>query len=308
MDRAARLPRGVPTAVLAATLCVVWSGAFVAVKLGLRSSSPMTFAALRALIAAPATFGLLALTQRRRTLAVLRDRRAHGHGVLLGMTNVAGFFALQNLGLERSGIGFGAVLIYSQPLLVGLLATLVLRERLTGRQRIGLLVGWLGVVVTVSGDLAVRGGSAAAAVILLAAALVWAVGTVLIKRIPPDLPLTGVLFLQCLYGALPLTALAVTVGGPVRWDGTLLGAAAYAGAVATAGGFGMQFALLQRGAAGVVSSYIFAVPVLSTGLGVLIFGERVPAGLAIGVLGVGLGVVLVTRSGSRTLSVPAEGP
>lgn len=308
MDRAAPLLRGVPTAVVAGTLCVVWSGAFVAVKLGLRSSSPMTFAALRALIATPATFGLLAVTQGRRTVAVLRDRRAHGHGIVLGMTNVAGFFTLQNLGLERAGIGFGAVVIYSQPLLVGLLAALVLHERLTRLQRIGLLVGWLGVVVTVSGDLAVRGASAAAALILLTAAGVWAAGTVLIKRVPPELPLTGVLFLQCLYGALPLTALAVTVGGPTHWDGTLVGAAAYAGAVATAGGFGMQFALLQRGAAGVVSSYIFAVPVLSTALGVLLFGEQVSAGLAIGVVSVGLGVVLVTRSSSRTLSVPAEGP
>ena len=60
------------------------------------------------------------------------------------------------LGLELSGIGFGVVLIYAQPLLVAGLA-LVLGERLSPRQVVGLFVGWAGIALAVLGELSGTG-------------------------------------------------------------------------------------------------------------------------------------------------------
>ena len=46
----------------------------------------------------------------------------HVVGLVLGAASVAGFLVFSTLGLELSGIGFGVVLIYAQPLLVAGLA------------------------------------------------------------------------------------------------------------------------------------------------------------------------------------------
>ena len=53
-------------------------------------------------------------------------------------------------------------------------------------------------------------------------------------------------------------------------------------------------ALLERGDAGVVSSYIFAVPVLAATYGVLLFDEVLSLGLVAGGVLVAAGILLVT--------------
>ena len=68
----------------------------------------------------------------------------------------------------------------------------------------------------------------------------------------------------------------------------------YTGVVSLAGGYLLQFALLERGDAGVVSSYIFAVPVLTAVYGVVLLGEPLSAGLVAGAAAVAVGILLVT--------------
>ncbi len=108
------------------------------------------------------------------------------------------------------------------------------------------------------------------------------------------MPLPPALLLACSYGSLPLVALAWAGDAPVEWTGRLVSCVVYTGAVSLAGGYLLQFALLERGDAGVVSSYIFAVPVLTAGYGVLVFDERLTAGLVLGAAAVAAGILLVT--------------
>ena len=75
---------------------------------------------ISALLAVAVALLLVALLLRDRAglLAALRDRRVHLLGLVLGALNVTGFLWLQTEGFRVAGIGFGAVLIYAQPLLV----------------------------------------------------------------------------------------------------------------------------------------------------------------------------------------------
>jgi drug/metabolite transporter (DMT)-like permease len=297
---ATRVRPRLSTPVLAVGLCLVWSTAFVFVELGLRDATASQFAAMRSVAAMPALALGLLVQDAAGLLAALRSSRTHLLGALLGAVNVAGFVGLQTAGFERSGIGFGAVLIYAQPLMVAVLARLFLAERLRPRQVLGLLAGWLGVGLVVLGEASGTGATAGvwqAVALFLGAAACFAVGTVVVKAVstgPDAVPLGPPLLLAFCYGSVPLVVLGLADGTPVSWTGSLWIAVAYTGALSLAGGYLLQFALLERGEAGVVSSWIFAVPVLAAIYGVLLFDEPVSPGLIAGVVAVAAGILLVT--------------
>jgi drug/metabolite transporter (DMT)-like permease len=281
-------------------LCLVWSSAFIFVKLGLRDSPAEVFAALRAVAAAPVLLAALLIRDAAGLGRALREPRVHVIGLVLGATSVTGFLVFSTLGLELSGIGFGVVLIYAQPLLVAGMARLVLGERLTPRQVVGLFIGWAGIALAVLGE--VSGADAGprvwqAALLFLGSAVCFAVGTVVVKAVtsgPRAVPLPPALLLAFVYGSVPLIAFATTADEPVHWTGSLVVSVFYAGVVSLAGGYLLQFALLERGDAGVVSSYIFAVPILAAVYGVLIFDEALSVGLVVGAAAVAAAILMVT--------------
>ena len=310
--RAAR-PR-LSTPLLAVFLCLVWSTAFIFVELALEDASAAQFAALRALGAAPALAVGLLVRDAAGLRTALHSPRVHGYGVVLGAVNVAGFVGLQTAGFERAGIGFGAVLIYAQPMMVAVLAWLFLSERLRPRQVLGLLTGWAGVGLVVLGEASTGGatdGVWVAVLLFLGAAACFAVGTVVVKAVttgPSAVPLGPALLLAFCYGSVPLVVLALADGTPVDATWRLWVGVAYTGAISLAGGYLLQFALLERGDAGVVSSYIFAVPVLAAIYGVVIFDEPVSFGLVAGAAAVAAGILLVTVPPRRATPVEPPAP
>ena len=193
-----------------------------------------------------------------------------------------------------------AIPVLLAALLVAGMAGLVLGERLTRRQVVGLFVGWAGIALAVLGELSGADPGPRvwqAALLFLAAAVCFAVGTVVVKAVttgPGAVPLPPALLLGFVYGSLPLIAFATTADEPVRWTGSLVISIFYAGVVSLAGGYLLQFALLERGDAGVVSSYIFAVPILAAVYGVVIFDERLSAALVVGAVAVAAAILLVT--------------
>jgi drug/metabolite transporter (DMT)-like permease len=293
----------ISTPLLAVVLCLVWSSAFIAVKVGLRDAPAEVFAAGRALTAAPLLLAVLLIRDAAGFGRALRERRVHLVGIVLGATLVAGFLAMSTLGLDLAGVGFGVVLIYSQPLLVAGLARLFLGERLSVRQVAGLFVGWTGIGLAVLGEVSGAGTGPTvwrAAALFLGSAVCFAIGTVVVKAVtsgPRAVPLPPTLFLALVYGSVPLVALASTADAPVRWTGSLVVCVLYAGGIALAGGYLLQFALLERGNAGVVSSYIFAVPILASVYGVVIFDEHLSVGLVVGAAAVATAILLVTVPG-----------
>jgi drug/metabolite transporter (DMT)-like permease len=285
------------TPVLVVALWMVWSTAFIAIKVGLRVSSPDVFTLLRVGAALITLLVAAAVTGR---FGRFGDRRLHRYGVLLGASNVVGFLVFQNLGLADAPVGVGSVLIYTQPFLVALGAWAVRGERLSLVQVGGMLLGWLGVVVVVAGEIDVGATPVHAVVFLLLSATSWAIGTVLFTTLPPDMPVLDLLLVMNAYGVLPIALLVALGSGHIEWGAAAVLGAIWAGAGASIGGLGLQFVLLRRGKAGVVSSWTFAVPVLAAALGVLVLGETAHATLLLGGAAVAAGIYLVnTRRTSR---------
>ncbi|MPZ60527.1 MAG: EamA family transporter [Propionibacteriales bacterium] len=317
--RAGRQPRGgrgglpasgliarlTSTPAIIAALWTIWSSSFLAIKLGLTYSSPEVFTVLR-VVAATTVLLIVVATRRRSHGGFLGGRGVHRYGVALGATNVTAFMALQNAGLVHAPIGIASVLIYTQPLLVALGAALLLRERLTLRQVLGLVTGWLGVVLLVFGELELGLTPIGSVLLLLASAVAWAAGTLFVKWLPAEVSVWSLLLWQNLYGLLPVSLLAALGTSTATWGVPLFFAMAWAGALAGIGGFGLLFVLLRRGKAGVVTSWIFAVPIIASALGVIVLGETLHPGLFFGGGAVAVGIYLVNSRGRRSGSVDGQ--
>jgi drug/metabolite transporter (DMT)-like permease len=136
-----------------------------------------------------------------------------------------------------------------------------------------------------------------AVVFLLLSALSWAVGTVLFKRVPADIALLDLLLVMNGYAVVPIAVLALAASGHPDRNPVLVVTGLWAGAGDSVGGLGLQFALLRRRKSGVVSTWIFAVPVLAAALGVLFLDETAHLALLLGGVAVAAGIYLVNRSG-----------
>jgi drug/metabolite transporter (DMT)-like permease len=255
---------------------------------------PFTLLSLRLLLGI-ASLGLVvwARGQLRASRAQLRELVAIGvvgYGVSLG---------LQFAGTKLSTAANGAVLTSTTPAFVFLFALWILKERVTRRRLLALLLSSAGVLVIIdlhsaslSSDLFWGNLS------LLAAGLTWALFSVLVRRVTRTLdalPVTFFAFLGGLPVALPgaaweLSAQSVQIPSGWIWAGVL-----YLGIISTALAaylWNKAFELLD---AGVASLTFFAQPVFGAALGFLFLGERITPGFIFGGLLIGASLIAAMR-------------
>ncbi|MGH2533372.1 MAG: DMT family transporter [Thermomicrobiales bacterium] len=163
-----------PLALIAAN--VIWGGSAVATKAALDHVPPLTLACIRLAIA----YAVL-----RPLVARIGERPTRGpDSMLLGLTGVALFCLLQNVGLRYASAANTALINGAIPIMTAGLATLTLKERLNSRQCVGFLVSLAGVttIVLVGQDATLR-ASVLANLLPLASALSFAVYAVLGRRV-----------------------------------------------------------------------------------------------------------------------------
>jgi O-acetylserine/cysteine efflux transporter len=285
-----RTRRALPRGAAIVLLVVAWGTTFAAVKIGLDSVSPLLFAGLRAMLGGAA---MVVLAAARGGRPRLRDTwRVYA---VLTLLNVVGFFSLQTLAILELPSGLAAVLIYLQPVLVGVLAAPLLGEALTTSKVCGLLLGFAGIVVVSAGAFGghVSGLGIGYAVV---GALVWALGTIAFKRYGDQVDIWWAVAIPFLVGGLVLSAVGAAVeGAHISWSGTFIAASCYAALVGTTWSWLLWFGLVGSGQAGRAASYIFFVPLLSLAIGALFLHEALGASLLAGAALVIIGVYLVNR-------------
>ena len=276
---------------LAALVVVIWGLAFVATRLALDDFTPPQLTALRFLIAAAPA------------LVLARPRVGWSRLILVGLTLYTGQFLFQFFGIA-SGMppGLAAIVAQTQALFTILFAALALREWPSARQWAGTLVAFAGLAViatTVGRDLTWLGVGLTAV-----SAVSWAVGNVLVKRLPPVDTLALMVWLS-LVPPLPSIALSILLDGPrgltrsvaaASWLGCA--AALYLGLMATVVAYAIWGHLLRRHPAATVAPFALLVPFVAAFASSLAFGERFgPTRLG------GMGLVL-----AGLVAIVARGP
>lgn len=279
----------------ALALVVLWSSGFVGAELGTREAPTSTLLAWRYLAAA-SILVVLCLWRRERF-----DRHVLGRQVVLGVLVQVAY-----LGLVVGGVGLGATagttaLIASlQPLVVIALAALVLGERASRAQLIGLALGLGGVVLVVGGDLS--SGEAAWWVYLLplGGMLALSGGTVLQQRWQPPESVLVSLTIQTVTGALGFWALALVDGNtaPPATGGFWL-AVAWVVVLSSFGGYGSYLYVTCTQGATRASTWLYLTPPTTMLWAGVMFGDPVTAlGLA-GLALCAVGVAVTMRSPAR---------
>jgi drug/metabolite transporter (DMT)-like permease len=282
-----------------AVVPLVWGYNWVVMKRALAYVGPFEFAAWRFLLGSALLFAALRATGRPLLVRPLLP--IAWVGALQTAANTA--LALFALGLGPAGRA--AVLCYSMPFWVVLLAWPVLGERPRPVQWLALGAAGPGLLLVVAASAGPT--PASAALLAVASGLCWAAGTVLSKRLlaRQKLDLLAFTTWQMLFGGLVLAAAAlVAPGRPTAWTPYLLFALFYEAVPATAVAWLLWLALLGRIEASLASFAILATPVLGLLFGAAEMGER-PSGLEM--VGLALLVAALALTGPVAARQAARG-
>lgn len=279
-----------------------WGTAFRAHAVGPEYTSALTFAALRASAGAIVLF---------MTACAIRSPMPNMVNILWAITS--GFFMVTvvlvgaSVGTVQAGAADAAVLANTTPFFVLLLSRLFLRERSSLKAFSGLVVGFSGVVLMVSSQLASRPGTGHMVVgmcFALLAAFGWGSGTLIVKRVlerEPRLDLLSFTTVQYIAGALSLVALALAFPdtGTTNWSATPLWLAVGWVAVGSSALASITyFAGLKRITATAAASWLFLVPVVAVVVEV-VRGKAPDAPVLAGMGLTVLDAIIASREGSQ---------
>jgi drug/metabolite transporter (DMT)-like permease len=208
--------------------------------------------------------------------------------------------------------GLATVIANAQPLIAAGLAYLFLAERLGARSWVGLLLGFLGILLVA---LPSFGGANANSTPLgvgyvLLGALGVAVGNVLLKRLAGRLDPLMATGWQFILGAAALGVAAWFLEAPLQitWSLPFVVILLTLGLLGTAVAYALWFSLLQRGELTHLNTFTFLTPVFALLIGVLFFSERLSFLELGGIVFILAGVWWVSRDQAQLSDVTGTGP
>ena len=274
-------------------LILFWSSAFGAIKVSLEYAPPILFAGMRTLLCG-LVVALAALVWGGRA-NLRRDWLIY---LILAVLNVVLFMGLQTFTILYMPSGSAAVVIYLQPILVGLASYLVLSEQLSVPKVVGLVLGFSGVVVVSTGSLSGSSlGTPLGVAFGVGSALSWTLGTVYFKWYGERLSTLWAVAVPFSAGGVILTGLGLVLESvsSISWTGTYFASFLYTALVGTALAWMLWLGLVKAGEASRVSAYVFFVPLASVLLGAAFLGETLSPWLLAGAALVICGIYLVNR-------------
>lgn len=191
-------------------LATIWGYNWVVIKLATHDADAFSLSAIRASVAVVCLF--LALAATRRSLRPT----PFWPTLLLGLLQTTIFTLLSVGATATGGAGKTAILVYTMPFWIVLLAWPLLHERVSRTGWIALALAAAGLALVLS-PLDFAGGLTSKA-LAVASAVVWAASAVYGKMLRAEYT-TDLLALtawQMLYGTLPLVALTAFVHGHVN--------------------------------------------------------------------------------------------
>jgi len=280
---------------------VVWGSTYVAVRFAIETLPPLITGGLRFLVAGVLMLTVVGFRRGRSALRLTPAQfaTAAGSGLLL----LLGGNGMVAIAVQKVPSGLAALLASCLPLWI-VAIRLVLRDRSGAVTVAGLLLGFAGV-----GLIFLPGGGSgtdpAYAGLIVLASLSWAVGSLLVTKLPvpaDPLVLTAV---EMLAGAAAMLAVAGVRGEFTDFAPTAVTARSWL-ALAYLIVFGSLLAftaylwLLGRAPVSVVSTYAYVNPAVAVLLGSLLAGERLTAAALAGGLVILVAVAtVVTTEGRR---------
>ncbi len=276
-----------------AVLTLIWGTTWAAIRIGLGGIPPFTGVALRFGIAAI----VLLIIARAKNIRLGTGPRERWLWLVNGLLAFSISYGVVYWCEQWVPSGLASVLFSTFPLFVAVLSHWTLpAERMTVRSSIGILLGFVGVVVIFSEDLARLGGPeiAIASLVFLLSPLASAFAQVAVKRWGKGIHPFSLT-------AMPMAMTAVIMGGvallterqkSITLDAVSVGALLYLALAGSAVTFTLFYWLLSHLSATRVSLVAYTIPIVAVCVGALFLDEvftlRMLAGSAMVLVGVSL--------------------
>ena len=280
------------------TLATLWGASYTLIKVGVETISPVTFIAVRTLVAGL----ILAAALRLRGLKLPTDRQTWKLFTVQACLNSAVPFTLIAWAEQTTDAGLATILSSTTPIFAFLLTALITRhESVSAAKLFGVAAGIVGICLIVGMEaLAGSGENLWAQLAIVAATICYAAAAIFgknFKGLDPMMPAAGSL----IAGAAILIPVSLVVDRP--WTLTpstdsmlaLLALAVFSTALA----FVIYFRLVQTlGSVGTTAQAYLRVPI-GVGIGVVFLGETLASTAWLGLACVVAGVIAMTLPARR---------
>ena len=180
-------------------ITLMWGFNWPMMKYSLRELSPLYFRALT--MTAGATW--LYLFYRWRGVRMLPVGSEWGTVVKLGLPNMLGWHTAAILGVKELASGRAAILGFTMPIWTVLIGMLFLGEKLTARIAVAVVAVACAIGLLISHEVGTLAGRPAGIAWMELAALLWAIGTIMIRRtritLPAEALTVWMMVLTCLF-------------------------------------------------------------------------------------------------------------
>lgn len=275
---------------LVLTTVMLWGASFTVIKSAYAEFTPLSFAAVRFVIA---SLGLLLITAlRRESLSFARSDLPRIAG--LGVCVVTLYQAFFGIGLGLTTASNSALIINTAPVMTLLLAVATRADRITYRQTLGVVLALSGVVILVSASGGLSAGHLKGDVVTLLGAASYAVTPITVLPLYRRYSTLPVMTASMAFGTLLLVAIGLPDLARQSWalSPAAWGQLAYAALGAGSLGYLFWYEGIRRIGPTRVAAYSYLIPVLGVWIAVAVldepFGLRHLLGVAVTITGVAL--------------------
>ncbi|WKZ34141.1 MAG: DMT family transporter [Anaerolineales bacterium] len=296
-----KLPKHHPIAGLIAglTAASIWGGMYVVSKVVLEVIPPFSLLALRLVLGAMTLGLVISLRSKKADEKISITKEFFWTSFLVGFVGYGVSLGFQFVGTKLSTASNGALVTSATPAFVLLFAPFLLGERATPRRIVALVISTLGVLAVVDPRNAELSPSLFwGNMSLLAAALTWALYSVLVRKISKSTDLlisSTIMFLGGLPSSIAFGIWEINTQGIGGITLGIFGGILFLGIISTAiAMFLWNYAFAELPAA-LASLTFFAQPVVGSLLGWFFLAEKItPLFITGGVL-IGAGILIATR-------------
>ncbi len=252
-------------------LTLIWSYSWIAMKQVTLYIGAFDFTALRCIFGAVLLFIVLFLRGRGMRPTPF------GYTLAIALLQTCGMIGLAQWALMSGGAGRVAILTYTMPFWVVILAAVFLGERMRRRQYAAIGVAALGLCLVMQPwQLDVT--SLKSALLAILSGVSWGASAIVAKRLyqrHPGLDLLALTSWQMLYAALVMSAVAMLAPQrPIDWQPGVFWALGYSAILATALAWSLWLYVLRNLPASIASLSTLAVPVFGVLFSWWLLGER----------------------------------
>jgi drug/metabolite transporter (DMT)-like permease len=276
---------------------ILWSSSYIVTKIGVGDIPPLTFAAIRFIIAT-ILMGTVAGIKRQKERVSPKDLLRLALGGLLGIT---AYFSLQNLGVQKTTASDATLLVASFPIIT-LMGELFFRKTKINLKQIG------GIIIAIFGISLIMNISTIhnaserliGDLLLLATGVAWALYNFATQILVKKYSTITIIFWQTLFGMIALLPLALTETAKWRSINTngLLGAL-YLGLFCSVGAFLLYAYGLKSLQPGLAVVLLNLVPVFGLFFAALFLHENIGIVQILGGSIVIAGVILCVSSAPK---------